>query len=109
MSDYTNLTPAELASEIAFHTAHIKPHADAIDELKEEIRARYGHKPDTYPAGNLSIQVQPNNQLDTKKFMEAYPPDAFPSLYKQVPNSDAIAPNLKAQFYKPAKPKVVIK
>jgi hypothetical protein len=98
-----------LAAQIVTHQAAAAPHLEAIEALKEAIRAEVGHTPGDHEAGNLKVNIQANNRLNPDKFREAYPPDKFPALYKQVPNTDALPPEVKRSFYTSGKAKVSVK
>jgi hypothetical protein len=51
----------------------------AVDEIKEMIRTHPDiHGPDTYAAGNLTIQVQPNTRFDQALAEKAIPADLLP-------------------------------
>ena len=50
-----------------------------VDFLKEQIRTHPDiHGPDTYAAGNLTIQVQPNTRFDQALAEKAIPADLLP-------------------------------
>jgi hypothetical protein len=101
-------TLADLAAEYARHAAAVKPHLEAMEELKEQFRAMLPGTGD-HIAGNLIVNVQANNRMDQDKFRADYPPDKFPGLYKQAPDMDAIPATVKRSYYKPGKPKVTVK
>lgn len=100
----------QLAADYAAHEAAAKPHAEAMAEIKEEVRALLGTRLGSHEAGNLTVTVSPNQRADEDKFRETYPPEQFPGLYKQVPDWDAVPKKTKETFYRPVgSPKVTIK
>lgn len=98
-----------LAAEYAMHQAAAAPHLERMEALKEQFRDLVGHKTGDHPAGNLTVNIQSNNRMDSDKFMADYPPSKFPGLYKQAPDMDAIPATVKRAYYKPGKAKVTVK
>lgn len=79
---------ARQAARIADLQEGIKRSQDEIDSLKSQILDAW--PVGSYEAGDLKVQIRPGNQrLDAKRFAEAYPAAANPSLYKVTPDAAA--------------------
>lgn len=98
---------AGLAAAVKQHEDEAARHTDEAKRLKEKIAAELGHQPGTFPAGDLEITYMgPRKTFDATQFVEAYPPATNAHMYKQVPAStqldpEMIPPKLKQRFMVP--------
>jgi hypothetical protein len=74
-----NISIEELAMWLVDAQANLEKAQGSVDEIKEMIRTHPDiHGPDTYAAGNLTIQVQPNTRFDQALAEKAIPADLLP-------------------------------
>lgn len=100
---------AELAKEWQNINARIQPDLDRISEIRsilEELPILKYSIPDT----SLHLDVTQGRTFQPALFMEAYPINVRPELYKAVPDPDrikaALAPDEVLKFSKPNKTSV---
>ena len=92
----------QLAALVAHHEAEAAKHTNMVAVYKSQIMEQLGAPTKGVRAGNLLIDwTPPSRQFNAVQFMAAYPPDTNPTMYKLVPNSDAIPKNLKDHFMEP--------
>ena len=72
-------TLPDLAVELVDAQKELEEAQAEVDRVKEAIRTHPDvHGPDTYAAGNLTIQVQPNTRFDQALAEKAIPADLLP-------------------------------
>lgn len=72
-------TLAELAIELVDAQKVLEEAQAEVDRVKEAIRTHPDiHGPDSYAAGNLTLQVQPNTRFDQALAEKAIPADLLP-------------------------------
>ena len=72
-------TIEELAVQLVDAQKELESAQEWVDTLKAMIREHPDiHGPDTYAAGNLTIQVQPNTRFDQALAEKAIPADLLP-------------------------------
>lgn len=97
---------ANIAADIVRHEAEVDQlkqsvaaHEAEIARLKDKARSALGTYKKAVPAGDLKVSwTPPNRKFNPEKFALSYPPATNQHMYKQVPNADAIPPELYAQF-----------
>ena len=96
------LTPLEEAVQTrAYHLDQADLHQQEAAKATARIREILGEPQKGVKAGNHTVSwTPPNRQFDEPRFVEMYPPDKNPNLYKQVLDKSQIPPSLKDQFMK---------
>lgn len=94
------LTPLEEAVQTrAYHLNQADLHQQEAAKATARIREILGEPKKGVKAGNHTVSwSRPNRHFDEVRFVEMYPPDKNPNLYKQVLDKDQIPPSLKDQF-----------
>lgn len=99
------LTPLEEAVQTrAYHLNQADLHQQEAAKATARIREILGEPQKGVKVGNQSVNwTPPVRRFDEPRFVEMYPPDQNPNLYKQTLDKDQIPPSLKEQFMVPGK------
>lgn len=89
---------APIAAELATVQDHIKALQERESHLKTQIRELVPG-PDTYGAGALAVQLQPNRRFDADAFMAKYPATTHPRFYKLALNTTEVKKGITGDEY----------
>ena len=106
-----SMTNSELAARRDHLDEQIKRLTDERDQINDLIRENNGMG--NNEAGDWTIQLQVNRQLDKARFMQRFPVAQYPHFYQPTVDSAAIkqfiAPAELGAFYNEGTPKIAVK